>query len=206
MIGLILKDLLYLKRVGKVLAALLIFYAVFMSNSNRSSVDQMLSGVTIMLTMVLCSSAFSYDEAAKWRLYELSFPVSKKQIVLARYLFSAGLVTVLPLLSCLLKWIIFRDITADNVAVLSVSWGVSLLLCSILFPLFYRYGMQKARLILLLLLLIPSFGIALFQPISIPAPSESSLLLLIRLFPVVAALVFFASYWISCHFYASKDN
>jgi ABC-2 type transport system permease protein len=170
--GLMLKDLLYLKRMGKVLAALLIFYTVFMSNSNRSSVDTMLSGVTIMLTMVLCSSAFSYDEAAKWRLYELSFPVSKKQIVLARYLFSVGLVTVLTLLSCLLKWIIFRDITADNVAVLSVSWGVSLLLCSILFPLFYRYGMQKARLILLLLLLIPLLVSHCFNPLAFRPPAN----------------------------------
>ena len=206
MIGLILKDLLYLKRTGKVLIAMLIFYVILMANSKRAFSDTLLSSFVVMLTMILCSNAFGYDEVAKWKLYELSFPVSKKQIVLARYLLALSFATVLTLLSFLLEWMIFRGVTADSLAVLSVSWGISLFLCSILFPLFYRYGMQKARLILLLLLLIPSLGIALFQAISIPALSESSVLLLIQLFPVFAALVFFVSFLISCRVYASKDN
>lgn len=206
MIGLILKDLLYLKRMGKVLAALLIFYAVVMINSKGSLDNSLLSSFIVTLTVILGSNVFGHDEASKWRLYELSLPVGKKQIVLARYLFATGLATVLTLLSFLLKWMIFRSITTENVAVLSVSWGVSLLLCSILFPLFYRYGMQKAQLVFFIFFLLSVLGASMVNIMSIPAPSESSVLLLIRLFPVFAALVFFASYWIFCHFYASKDN
>lgn len=207
MTGLILKDLLYLKQTAKVLISLLAFYLIlFTVTGSKDSASGVLSGVVIMLTIILSSNAFAYDEAAKWKVYELSLPVAKSRIVLARYLITLVFSTALVLLSLLTELVVFRGVTMETAAALWASWSLSLLFCAILFPAMYKYGTQKARLLLMAVVLLPVLGLMLLSKANLPAPGESALLFGIRLLPFLSVAAYGISYWISCHIFARKQD
>lgn len=207
MTGLILKDLLYLKQMAKVLITLLVFYLIlFTATGSTDAASSVLPGVVIMLTIILSSNAFAYDEAAKWKVYELSLPVAKSRIVLARYLIALIFSTVLVLLCLLMELAVFRGVTMETAATLWVSWSLSLLFCAVLLPVMYRYGTQKARLLLMVIVLLPVLGLMLLSKVNLPAPSESVLLLGIRLLPFPSVAAYFISYWISCRIFARKKD
>jgi hypothetical protein len=207
MTGLILKDLLYLRRTAKVLIVLLAFYLVlFLATGSKDSASGILSGIIIMLTIILSSNAFAYDETAKWRVYELSLPVAKSRIVLARYLLTLLFSTALTLLSLLMELVVFHEMTMETSAALWVSWSLSLLFCAVLFPAMYKYGTQKARLLLMVIVLLPVLGLMLLSKANLPLPGESFLLIGIRLIPLLSAAAYFVSCWISCRVFARKEN
>lgn len=207
MTGLILKDLLYLKRTAKVLIVFLVFYPVlFAATDSEGVASGALSGVIVMLTLILSVNAFAYDEAAKWKFYERSLPVSPKRIVLARYLLTLFFTTALTLLSLLIEWLVFRGVAMETAAALLISWSVSLLFCSVLFPLMYKYGTQKARLVLMIIVLLPTLGLMLLSKANLPLPGESVLMLGIRLIPLLSVAAYFISYWISCRVFARKED
>ena len=205
MTGLILKDLLYLKRTGRILLALAAFYlVVFLTTSSENAASGLLSGIVVMLTVILSVNAFAYDELAKWRLYEGSLPVSKNKIVLARYLlaliFSAGL----TLLSLLLE--LFSGLTPEAAMILWVSWGAALLLCAVLFPAVYKFGTQKARFLLIVIVLLPTLGLALLRQMNLPALNEAALERWLPLFPLLAAAAYLLSFWLSCRIFRKKED
>lgn len=207
MTGLMLKDLLYMRRTARVIAVLLVFYLVlFAAAGSEGAVSGMLAGVIVMLTIILSTNVFAYDEAAKWKVYELSLPIPKSRIVLARYLLTLFLSTLLSLIFLLMEWFVFRGLSMESAAALLAAWSASLLFCAILFPAMYRYGMQKARLFLMVILLLPILGLMLLSKAGLPMPGESTLLLGVRLMPLLAAAVFLASYGLSCRFFARKEG
>lgn len=204
MTGLILKDLLYLKRTARVLVALAVFYLIMsLTASSADAASGILAGTIALLTVILSINAFAYDELAKWRMYEGSLPVSKNKIVLARYLLALIFTTGLTLLSLVLE--LFAGLTQGALLSLLASWGTALLLCAVLFPFVYKFGTQKARLILILVALLPTFGIALLKKLNLPAPNEAVLRSWLDLFPLLAAAAFALSCWISCRIYAKRE-
>ena len=207
MTGLILKDLLYLKKAARVLIALAAFYLIlFLTTTSEDAASGGLSGVITMLTVILSVNAFAYDELAKWRLYELSLPVSRNKIVLARYLLALIFSTGFTLLSLLVELIALRRLSPEAVSVLWISWGAALLFCAVLFPVIYKFGTQKARLILIAVVLLPVMGAALLKNLSLPAPQEADLQLWTNLSPLLAAAAFLFSFWLSCRIYAKKED
>lgn len=206
MAGLILKDLLYLRRSGRTLAILVAFYAVFFILMGKSdSAFGLLCGLIVMLTLILSINAFSYDEAAKWTPYEQSLPVSKSRIVLARYLLALGISCVLALVLFFAGSLAF-GFSLETAVSFWVSWNLSLILCSVLFPLLYRYGTQKARLFFLILILFPSLAVYLLAKLGLPMPGESGLLLGVKLLPLFTAALFWLSYRLSRRILSRKED
>ncbi|NLZ83975.1 MAG: ABC-2 transporter permease, partial [Clostridiales bacterium] len=82
MTGLIMKDLVNLKRYGKTLSAFIVIYAV-MSFINKDA-SMFNSIFTVVLAMITISS-YSFDEAANWDSYALSMPINRRDIVKSKY-------------------------------------------------------------------------------------------------------------------------
>ena len=199
-----LKDLLYLKRTTKVLLLLLAFYLVlFMTAGSESAASGALSGIIVMLTLILSANAFAYDETAKWKTYELSLPVPRHRIVLARYLLTLAFSTALSLCSLLGEWIAYRGVLWESAAAVLASWSISLLFCAVLFPAMYKYGSQKARLVLIVFVMLPVLFLLLLSKANLPMPGGSALTLIFRLLPLLAAAAYGASYGISCRIFAT---
>lgn len=204
MTGLILKDLLYLKQTAKILIVFLVFYPVlFAVTGSKSVASGTFAGLIVMLTLILSTNAFAYDEAAKWKTYEFSLPIRKSRAVLARYLFALLVSAVLTLLALLMEWLAFRGVLWETAIALLLALSNSLLFCAVLFPIMYKYGTQKARLFLLAVFLLPALGFMLISKKGLPMPGESSLMLGFRLFPILSAAAYVVSYGISCRICAA---
>ena len=86
MTGLILKDALVLKKSLKSYLLLLAVYAVLTVTGlfSISFVAAFLEVIAMMLPM----SAFAFDEQAHWDRYAAALPLSRRDLVAARYLFT----------------------------------------------------------------------------------------------------------------------
>ena len=80
--GLILKDLLNLKSTFKMLGVMMLFFAVvFLPQGNGA-----IFGIIIMMFAMMVVTTISCDDLAKWDAYALTMPVTRKEMVLSKYL------------------------------------------------------------------------------------------------------------------------
>lgn len=81
--GLILKDLLNLKAQYKVFVVMILFFVVFaLMGDSHDTLGVILTMITIMLPI----TALAYDERSQWDKYALTMPVSRRDLVLSKYL------------------------------------------------------------------------------------------------------------------------
>ena len=154
----ILKDIISLKGYSKTLAIIIAFFTIVTFTNDEPS---FLSGMIILLMSMLPITSFSYDQHAKWDLFSQTLPISKKQSVLGKYVLGvitigigALLATVLNVAVALLKSLeldLLYLVEGNGLIAL-----VALLYISILLPLVYRFGVEKSRMLMIVVLAIPS--------------------------------------------------
>lgn len=154
MIGLIKKDLLIIKsNIRLVLVMFLVFF--LMSWQGKFDMSFAPAFVSIMLFM----STFSYDEYNKWNAYAVTLPNGRKNVVMAKYVATLILVIISIFVTVLLNIVI--GIINNNVCleeVISTMSGCFLgivIIETIMYPLIFKYGIEKGR----IGLFIGSFGI-----------------------------------------------
>lgn len=160
MTGLILKDLVNLKRYSKTLGVFIAIYVV-MSFINKDA-SMFNSIFTVVLAMITISS-YSFDEAAKWDTYALSMPIERKDIVRSKY-YLLLIISALGLgLSLIFSIGINLYIGCDNLLSgfeFSLIGVMGLLfLYSIIIPFITKVGVEKARIIIIIVFMLP-MGIA----------------------------------------------
>lgn len=206
MAGLLLKDILYLKKQFKLLLLLFVFYAVILlaTGSHIEQFNAIFDALIVMFPMVVITNAFAYDEMSKWDIYSLSLPITKNGIVLVKYL----LLLILVCGGALIPFI--ANAAAGNFAEettvgIYAACGIGIILCSILIPLFYQFGTQKARIALMAIVMIPTLGTLLLKDMNLSMPNDATILLWLKLSPVILVIFFFGSYFISCHIFENKE-
>ena len=156
--GLLIKDLCNLRQVAKqslIVLAVLAAWCVFLKNY------QLFPMMTIVYSMMLMFTAMSYDEMAHFDKYALTLPVGRRELVRTKYvllliLFFSGI--LVGLLGGALFYLLFGSqeglvLLEQAVSLLSVS-AVYLLAFSVLLPIIFRLGMEKARLFLALIFVV----------------------------------------------------
>ena len=213
--GLILKEFLYLRRQGKsvlIMFGFLIVMFLVMAEAGgktgniREAAAGIIVAVPVMLTVMLTINATAYDEQANWDTYVLSLPVSRNRVVASRYL-SAALLSLAGSAVALLAGLLLLNGRSDPQGLLvmvSAAFACPLLLCSVLFPLFFRFGLQKARLAFAIIFLIPVFAGLLGKNADISV-SGAQQVLLWELLPVFALIIVVVSFLISCAIYRRKE-
>ena len=90
MSGLILKDLLVLRKQGK---SYLLIIGIYMVLAFVGVFDySILSTMMVVLTMMLPMATFSYDELARWDKFAAAMPVGRSGIVKAKYLMALAVI------------------------------------------------------------------------------------------------------------------
>lgn len=216
MTGLILKDILVMRRTIRTYVLFLAFYsllAVF-DIFPLSTVTT----VTELIIMMLPLSAFSFDEYAKWDRYAAALPLGRRAVVGARYCF-ALLMAATATLFCLLLAVLLSIVQgADSLmgSLLSLAFclGYGLLVADILLPLCYKVGVERARPYMYVVIFVPAillFGAYQLGLISaetfaaLEALPEATLLAGAGLMALLPLLGMGASYWISCRFLEGKE-
>ncbi|MCI8623503.1 MAG: ABC-2 transporter permease [Provencibacterium sp.] len=212
--GLIRKDFICVRRLyAKVVLPMIALYWILAVFSGREGAGASSFGSTLaILFSVFPLATFSVDKASHWDRYALSGPVDRRMMVLAKYLFSWGAIAVGALVTLIYILTVFlvrggwraSEFLEEAGAALIFS-AVGLLFNSLLLPCVYRFGVEKARLLLFLLVGVPLALSLLVRAFSIPSPSEAMLHLLKLFAPVLLALTAYLSYRLSLHIYKKQE-
>lgn len=149
--GLLLKDIYNLKRLGKQYAIIctgMLVWSIFMKNYSFFSMMIMLSGVMSVIT------SFSFDEAAHFDKYALTLPVTKKNLVQAKYVlllvFLAGGFFIGTLGSVLASLAMEGSVLElpEQIASAASVACLFLLAFSVMLPAVFKLGVEKGRMLL----------------------------------------------------------
>lgn len=215
--GLIIKDLLQLKSYKKSLILSIILYIfIALSQSDINGISTML---IIMLTIgfgMYSIATFNYDEIAKSDKFILSLPITRKDIIISKYIFVIGstlLGGILSILLSLIMILIFTRNIPNILDLLSLGSGAVFgigLIESIQIPCIYKWGAEKGRLHMFILIMFVSLVLGGISFVSFDVTSVSSVISKMEKilpFVLVAAIVlmYFISYKISYRIYNKKE-
>lgn len=202
MLGLLYKDIVNLKAQFKVMALLVILYSFFAFASGNSA---MLGAIITILGAMMPITALAYDEKAHWDKYALTMPVSRNQIVMSKYLLGSGFVMIAFVIN-----LIFNVITGMMPAdmYLPVTFALTaagFLFMTLLFPVMIKFGVEKGRIMMFLLILLPTIFAMIGSKLNLPIPSEELLLMLPYIGFVESILLCGISLLISMKIYQNKE-
>ncbi|HBF6237328.1 TPA: ABC-2 transporter permease, partial [Clostridioides difficile] len=190
--GLILKDLLNLKGNIKFILLFIIMFG-FMSSLGDGNVNNFI-GVIIVLCTTMIVSTFSYDDLNKWDSYVLTMPINRNDIVLSKYLtmliFSFIGVLVSLIVSVTIGYFKNTLILNETLLINALILSISVCFGSLILPLIYKFGTERARLLMILCFLVPTLALLVFKSIleniSSPISIEIILNTLVYSLPFVA--------------------
>ncbi len=203
--GMILKDLLNLKSTFKMLGAMIVFFAVAFLREGNGFVF----GIIILMFAMMVVTTISYDDLAKWDAYALTMPVTRKEMVLSKYLVMALLNTLGAVLSLIVgvvgSIIMKKSFDLEILAIIGLIYLIAFIFGSVIIPLIYKFGTEKARLMMFLCALLPTALILLVEQLGVPLPTTENpwiYMILLIAFSVVGVVL---SYRISLRIYSKKE-
>ncbi len=184
-------------------AAVLLLASAAMMAGDRSALPSELAAYIGMLTGMLAAcvtwNGAVADEMSKWDAYARSLPVGAAQIVGARYLFMLLTAAAGTALGVAVDFIVCAGNAGGSALLLlcTVAFAVSILSCSVVLPICYRFGYWKYAILLVCV-----------WPMLIPAwhkPAGEQAVFAAKLAPVVLLAVLAASFFLSVSIYSRKE-
>ena len=202
MLGLLYKDIVNLKAQFKVMALLVILYSFFAFASGNSA---MLGAIITILGAMMPITALAYDEKAHWDKYALTMPVSRNQIVMSKYLLGSGFVMIAFVINLIFNLLTGMMPTDMFLPVTFALTAAGFLFMTLLFPVMIKFGVEKGRIMMFLLILLPTIFAMIGSKLNLPLPSEELLLLLPYIGFVGSILLCGISLLISMKIYQNKE-
>ncbi len=204
--GLVIKDLLNLRKYLKTLFLFLILYS-FISYSNGNTVLLML--VVSLLATMMVTTSMTEDESVQWNRFALATPISRKTLVNSKYLLLILLLILGIIPATGLAYIIMYIKGTLNLEEIGLtSYGalaISILYIGVSIPLIYKYGVEKMRFLTFIMVGIPVVIGFILEAVSITLPNREQLMILLKVSPILLVLLLLASSKISYNIYRKKD-
>lgn len=218
--GLIIKDLLNLSKYKfSIIVIFIVFILCFIK-------EPMIIPIMVLAMIgMIGMSTFNYDETSNSNNYLLSLPTSKKQIVLAKYIFLIGLIVLGALLSFIIIYLTSYILVHFNYVEEVINYkdlinpilcgGFSILLViAIQIPSVYKLGAEKGRIqMFILIIIVIGLVLGLFylvtkNNINVNYSDIKNFIItwgpyLLGLFLIV---IYFISYKLSLKIYLNKEN
>lgn len=215
MTGLILKDLLILRKTLRSYLFMLIVYVgiAFTGVWSADIVGVLLVVMVVMLPM----NVFAYDKQAKWDTYGLALPVGRTKTIAARYLCVLLLCLLSVGLTAILGVMLYAAGRVEEPVEFLVSCSVmglmSVLVNAIMLPFLYKFGPERARMmffgimggiaLVAVVFLIPLGGLEWLKSLDAPTLEQIAAVPVAAVIAGLALLVL--SFLLSRHFYGAKD-
>lgn len=140
---------------------MLIYIVVFVGLFAANDDGGFLTGIFSALVVLLAINCFAYDEQARFDKLLAASPAAAWQIVLSRYLTSLSLGLLGTGFITGLQAAIYAvrsepERIPSTLTVAAASLGVGALCAAVMFPLFYKFGVNKGRIVLILACAIPA--------------------------------------------------
>lgn len=150
---------------------------------------------------VLPVTLLALDENEKWSAYSGTLPVSRGQLVAAKYMVALLLCGATLLLVGLIQAIRGAALW-ELLILLSVMAAFSLISSALMLPFVFRFGAEKGRLIYILFVVIVTVVFSAF--LNVP-PFPIAGIPWFWAAPLAAAVVFALSWWISVKIYQKQE-
>lgn len=218
---LIIKDILALKSYNRIITTMLIMAVIFtfLGFVDKEMINVTYAGIALPISVLggLANSILYEEEKANSDSYILTFPVTRKDVVLAKYLFNIALIIMGLIIVMIISFIckIFFPLNLTRViSVVTIFSSATNLFFILKAPFVYKFGTEKANNILMIIL----FAILSIAPVillgikSIDPTFEktveilSSLIPYIPLFGTILIVLFnYISYKSSYKIYLKKE-
>ncbi len=215
--GLMIKDLLQLKSYKKsLIISLVIYILIAMSQSNINGISGMLIIMLTLLFGMYSIASFNYDEVSKSDKFILTLPLTRKEIILSKYIFVIGstiLGCVFSLVISFLVTFIFTKSIPNILEFLYLGIGAIFgigIIESIQIPCIYKWGAEKGRLQMFVLIILMSFLLGGISYLTFDMTNISNIINLIeKILPfillILAVIMYFISYKVSYKIYIKKE-
>lgn len=209
MIGLLLKDFYILRQYVKTMLLMLVIFAFISAGLDNPAT--FFVGVIVFMSMMMTITSFSYDTLAKWDRYALSMPVTRKEVVAAKYLLSIILCLAGAAVSSLISFVVLQFRPIEGYGMTEHLYAISAIVCialffsAILLPMVFQFGVEKCRLLLIAIFAAPTAAVIALSKMGVSMPSEASLISALKLLPLFTALLYLLSYLISLKIFGRKE-
>ncbi len=202
--GFIVKDLLIVKENLKASLIILgVYLLLFIGNPSN------LSFLPPFMSFYLMLSTFSYDELNKWESYAFSFPDGRRNIVLSKYI-STFILTLISyslifILSIGLSLYLHNLNLGEMFITFLANMASIIFLLSIIYPIIFKFGIEKARIAILglivgFVLIVTFFGKLLSEDALIKIFNSALYVL-----PFVIIITLILSYLLSLKIMTKKE-
>lgn len=205
--GLIKKDMYLMKSNIKKMAIIFVTYIVLAIQGTFDS-DVILP----IMGMILLMTTFSYDDYNNWNAFAISLPSGKKNIVKAKYALVLMMIVISFVLSLIVSSLI--AISKDNFNLFDCASSIFgsilgvVLIIIILYPLIFKYGVEKGKIALFAVI----FGGALVVSLAAMFISTNPLKPVFEfldnhmiLLPLIVLLLLFISYKVSEKIFMKRE-
>lgn len=216
--GLIIKDFLYLKNTWKNLVIVFIG-SLLISIALGNYLIAICALPLILLTNTI--NTFQTDEFFNTDSYTLSMPLSRRQIITARYIYTFIMVLTAFFVGLVLFYLIHfiirpnhNGLNTDMLKYLIMLEGTSLLVDSIFYPVIYKVGCEKSRLVLLsIVMLLLGVGSVLSVYVNVFDKDFIDFVAILNfiqkngvmVLSIIVAISIVISYFLSILFYKKRD-
>lgn len=197
--GLLLKDFYGLRSFGKTSLLVIAIYAGISIFSGGASY---FSSMAIVFCAMLPLTSVSIDEQAKWNAYAQCMPITRRQTVGSKYLMVLLIVLACAVFSLAIS--MFATQWEETFYTVLLSLSIAIIINALILPLVFRFGVEKARLLVMVVFLVCFMGIMLFLSSdmdNLDIAFETTSLIL----PAVAAALFAGSFFVSARIVEAKE-
>lgn len=204
--GLIIKDLLNLRKHLKILLLFMVLYG-FLSYRNGDPTLLIMMVAFYINLMVITS--MTEDEMAQWDRLALAMPISRKVMVKSKYVLSILLLGAGIIPATGLAYIIMNIKGTLNISKLGMTsygaFAIALIFVVVSIPLIYKYGVEKTRLLVFSIVAIPVAAGFIIETLGIPLPDKEQIMVLFKISPILLGLCLLVSSKTSYGIYRKKD-
>ena len=212
--GLITKDILQLKSYNRTLIIFIVIFTIT-SISREGGIGNMLA---IMLTLgfgMFSMASFNYDEFNKADRYILTLPLTKKEVVLSKYILVIGSTVMGSIIGIMLSYIVTFAMNKQvpNIEeIISVGLGGLLgigIIEAIQIPCVYKWGAEKGRIQMVILTALLGVIIFVGAKANIQLPANNILNIVNTFLPLIfiglIIIIYYISYKVAYKIYDKKE-
>lgn len=212
--SLVLKDLYNIRHNAKsMLFIIVILAAALIPTSGVAAFIFVCANLHSMMIM----TTFSFDDHSKWTRYAMIMPVSKKDLAASKFIvllvFSA-IGSVVGLIIGTVGGLITSKLTFNSASIYELllvtlaAWVVAMIFGGISIPLVFKFGAEKARMLLLISFLIPAaICVGIYQLLSALGMvlTDQHVFILLGCSPIIAFLWDYLMYKISYQIFSHQE-
>ena len=207
--GLVYKDYLHIRRL---IPSLLIGFLVF--GAVNTLFDYTSSSGALIYIAIACTNItftlFSLDGSCSWSHFAIASPVSRKQIVMARFIsiysMLLALMAIVSPVTILLDLLVLQSFNIGAfLSTLVVGLAFGMIMSSIQMAMIYRFGIEKIRLLSTLTFIIPLILTILLLGVGFNTDNTSVFVTLIVGLLILGVTLVTICYRASCHYFVRNN-